>query len=182
MTKSNIDKWITAGYDIFASEGPEGIRIEKLAKKIGLNKSGFYHYFGDKKDFFFELIQYHYSINDQYLNQLPHITDFDPGFFNLILKYKTTLLFQSQLIKHSGNPLFKGGFDRVRTGTEMHISRVWSDYLGLNKEPELSIGIFNLFRNSFFIRVTPDNCNIDFLREQASQVRDLIQKLINKPH
>ena len=45
MTKSNTSqKWIEAGYERFAHEGPHGIQVERLARIIGVNKSGFYHY------------------------------------------------------------------------------------------------------------------------------------------
>ena len=41
--------WITLGYNIFALEGINGLKIERLAKMAGKNKSSFYHFFVDTK-------------------------------------------------------------------------------------------------------------------------------------
>ena len=68
--KETINRWIEAGYEIFAHEGPEGVQIEKLARKVGLNKSGFYHYFSDRDVFFTRLLEYHYQLNEQCFKEL----------------------------------------------------------------------------------------------------------------
>jgi hypothetical protein len=44
-SKKTIQGWLDVGYKIFAHEGPEGIQVERLARILGVNKSGFYHFF-----------------------------------------------------------------------------------------------------------------------------------------
>jgi hypothetical protein len=34
-----------AGYELLSTDGMEGIKVERLARNLALNKSGFYHYF-----------------------------------------------------------------------------------------------------------------------------------------
>jgi len=46
MTES-LEIWIKAGYETFALTGLSSLKIEPLAKKVGKNKSSFYHYFAD---------------------------------------------------------------------------------------------------------------------------------------
>jgi AcrR family transcriptional regulator len=46
MTISKINTWIKAGYKLLGTEGMDGIKVERLARILDLNKSGFYHYFG----------------------------------------------------------------------------------------------------------------------------------------
>ena len=48
---NNSQRWMNEGYDLFAREGPEGIQVERLARVLGLNKSGFYHHFGDRNTY-----------------------------------------------------------------------------------------------------------------------------------
>ena len=53
----NLSVWTEAGYKLFAEEGLEGIQVERLARILQLNKSGFYHYFGDLDGYCEELIK-----------------------------------------------------------------------------------------------------------------------------
>jgi AcrR family transcriptional regulator len=43
----NSSAWTEVGYALFAEEGLDGIQVERLARILKLNKSGFYHYFRD---------------------------------------------------------------------------------------------------------------------------------------
>ena len=36
--------WIEIGYDTFSYQGVNELKVERLAKKVGKNKSSFYHY------------------------------------------------------------------------------------------------------------------------------------------
>ncbi len=47
----NKDIWIKTGYEIFALSGENGLKIEVLAKKVGISKSSFYHHFADLEIF-----------------------------------------------------------------------------------------------------------------------------------
>ena len=62
--------WATAGYELFANEGLEGIQVERLARILQLNKSGFYHYFADLEGFCQELIQLHRRKIDLLLSEV----------------------------------------------------------------------------------------------------------------
>ncbi len=64
--------WIFLGYKLFSEQGISGIVVEKMAKKLGVNKSSFYWYFKTKKDFVNEIISYWVSTNT---NQIILITD-----------------------------------------------------------------------------------------------------------
>ena len=55
----NSSVWTEVGYNLFAEEGIEGIQVERLARILQLNKSGFYHYFGDIDGYCEELINLH---------------------------------------------------------------------------------------------------------------------------
>jgi len=58
MTKAQIP-WLEKGYQTFALKGPKELKIERLAKDIGKNKSSFYHLFADLNLFVGTLLDYH---------------------------------------------------------------------------------------------------------------------------
>ena len=42
------DKWIEEGLRVLATGGPDAVRVEALAKNLGVTKGGFYGYFADR--------------------------------------------------------------------------------------------------------------------------------------
>lgn len=42
--------WVDEGLRVLATGGPEAVRIEVLAKNLGVTKGGFYGYFADRKE------------------------------------------------------------------------------------------------------------------------------------
>jgi len=50
--------WILLGYKLFSDKGISGIVIEKMAKKLKVNKSSFYWHFSTKANFVHEIIGY----------------------------------------------------------------------------------------------------------------------------
>src|SRR4030088_2769833 len=48
MTDGNRDSWIEAGFKELARSGVEGVRVEVLAKHLGVTKGGFYRRFRDR--------------------------------------------------------------------------------------------------------------------------------------
>ena len=66
------EDWIFLGYKLFSEQGIAGIIVEKMAKKLKVNKSSFYWHFKTKKEFINEIITYWISSNT---NQIISITD-----------------------------------------------------------------------------------------------------------
>jgi AcrR family transcriptional regulator len=48
MTEVKRDSWIEAGFKELARSGVEGVRVEVLAKNLGITKGGFYRRFRDR--------------------------------------------------------------------------------------------------------------------------------------
>lgn len=48
--------WIDAGLRVLATGGPEAVRIEALARDLGVTKGGFYGYFADRNDLLAEML------------------------------------------------------------------------------------------------------------------------------
>ncbi|MFF0741305.1 TetR/AcrR family transcriptional regulator [Streptomyces sp. NPDC004111] len=50
------EKWIEEGLRALASGGPEAVRVETLAKALGVTKGGFYGYFADRNALLEEML------------------------------------------------------------------------------------------------------------------------------
>lgn len=48
MTESKGDMWVAAGFAALAHSGIDGVRVEVLAKNLGVTKGGFYRRFKDR--------------------------------------------------------------------------------------------------------------------------------------
>lgn len=47
-TRTPRDRWIEEGLRVLADGGPDAVRVEVLAKRLGVTKGGFYGYFADR--------------------------------------------------------------------------------------------------------------------------------------
>ena len=47
-TRTPKDRWIEAGLQALAAGGPDAVRVEALAKALGVTKGGFYGFFADR--------------------------------------------------------------------------------------------------------------------------------------
>lgn len=45
------DRWLTEGVAVLREEGPSGIRIDRLARRLGLTKGSFHHHFAGADDY-----------------------------------------------------------------------------------------------------------------------------------
>jgi AcrR family transcriptional regulator len=48
VTRTPRDRWIEEGLAALAAGGPDAVRIEPLAKRLGVTKGGFYGFFADR--------------------------------------------------------------------------------------------------------------------------------------
>ena len=180
-------KWIEAGYELFAKDGPEGINVERLAKILDLNKSGFYHYFGDREIFLYELRDYHHQEMNNFYNEISFLRCFVPDYLNLLIKYQTSFFVQMQLRRHENLPIFKDAFDVVKEKTEKKCLRLWATYINLPVNDPAALKLWKILGDVFFMRLTPEKMNLEFMRGMTEDVREIVFKIqqnaviVNKP-
>lgn len=51
-------QWLALALEVLASEGFQGVRVERLARDIGVAKSGFYWHFRDRRDLLQSILDY----------------------------------------------------------------------------------------------------------------------------
>jgi AcrR family transcriptional regulator len=56
LARTPRDRWIDEGLAALAAGGPEAVRIESLARALGVTKGGFYGYFDDRRALLEEML------------------------------------------------------------------------------------------------------------------------------
>ena len=52
------DQWLACALKALESEGIEGVRVDKLARQLGIARSGFYWHFQDRRDLLDHMLEY----------------------------------------------------------------------------------------------------------------------------
>ena len=51
-------QWLDTALEVLETEGVDGVRVEKLARQLGIAKSGFYWHFKDRQELLQEMLNY----------------------------------------------------------------------------------------------------------------------------
>lgn len=172
--KGSYQLWIDAGYFIFSEEGPSGIQVERIARDLDRNKSGFYHFFGDRENYLELLMKEHLGRLDLLSYQIRQIKQFDPEYLDFLMRNRDTVLFQMQLVRNRENPLFGRTLEQFSVRITAAILPIWSSYLGTTVT--VSGKLWGIIRDTFYSRVTPDNFNFEWMSELSMEVRNLVRK------
>lgn len=179
MEKSSTHThWIIQGYHLFSQEGLEGLKVERLARSLSLNKSGFYHYFGDRDTFLQHLMMYHRERGSALAEDFATIKEFDPEFFSLLMKYKNSVLVHMQLVRYREIPLFKNVYEEINESVESALQPAWAMYLGMPHQTEFARKYFAQARDMFYSKITQERMNELYLRNLLGEVKGLIQEII----
>ena len=176
MSRINAEHiWIEAGYEIFSAEGLEGIHVERLARITRLNKSGYYHYFGDMETYLEKLMDHHLRFVASYTNELKQILHFDPEYIELLIRYSKQLMFSNQLVKNRQNKLCFKTQQSINEKIDPIASKIFADFIGFQNHREFSAKYFNQVRYMFHAQLTPEMMNYPALRDFMYEARDLIR-------
>ncbi|HEY5747994.1 MAG TPA: TetR/AcrR family transcriptional regulator [Chryseolinea sp.] len=174
----NASAWTEQAYTLFAKEGHDGIQIERLARILQLNKSGFYHYFGDLEVFIAELLDLHEKKADIFLEGIRHVKTIDPEYLHAVARHKVPILFQIQLIR-TKNPVFVNLASKIDEKEDLILRDVWTDYLGFHDNADLAIQYFNIVRDMFYTRMSFQNFSYPFLHDLMTEAKVLMQQFVN---
>jgi AcrR family transcriptional regulator len=178
MARTNHEvTWTEEGYKLFANEGLAGIQVERLARILSLNKSGFYHYFGDLEGFCTELIRMHEKIADNCFQELSEMKTIDPDLFHLLLKYKVAVMFQMQMFREKQHETFYKTAEQIDKTGEAILQQSWSEYLGIQDRPDLAMRYFSIVRDMFYARISFEKFDYPFLKNLFTETKVIIQQL-----
>lgn len=172
------DLWVIAGYEEFALHGLDGIKVERLAKKLNRNKSSYYHYFLEQPFFYESLMDHHIKVCQLLKTRMSQIQNFDPDFLHVLLDFRTTILVHSQLVTYRKIELFAKYYGLVNVIVETTVVPKWSEYIGLKNNHKMAAKLFEIFRDMFYSRITPELMTEDFLRGVIVEAKSVTAQMI----
>jgi AcrR family transcriptional regulator len=165
----NSSLWTEVGYELFAKEGLDGIQVERLARILQLNKSGFYHYFGDLEGYCAELIKMHMV--------KVGLKKIDPDYLHLLIDHGSTVMFQVQLTRHKVSYAFYQVSEKVDQLVNVALCSLWNQFLGINGHPDLAMRYYYIVRDMFYTRISFQNLNYQFLHNFVTEAKALIDEI-----
>jgi AcrR family transcriptional regulator len=173
----NSASWAEAGYSLFAREGLDGIQVERLARILQLNKSGFYHYFGDLEGFCVELLDLHKKRINFFVEEVNGIKKLDPDYLHLVISHTETVMFQAQLIRYPNNPFLYAASEMVDQKVRVAIRELWYDYLDVPSDTEVGMRYYSMVRDMFYTRISFQNLNYTFLHNMVADAKSIIDEI-----
>lgn len=167
--------WLTTGYNLFAEEGHEGLQVERLARITGLNKSGFYHYFGDQDEFLNQLIKEHERLVDSFVAAISQVERYDPDYLNVLLDYKMTTFFQTQLVRNRHVKIFIEAHIRTNKKIAPIVTPLFSKEIGLSGEA--AYPYYEMMREMFYTRIDFNSFTYEYLHAMVERFKSMISKI-----
>ncbi len=171
------ERWINIGYELFGEDGPEGIQIERLARILELNKSGFYHYFGTLDEYLIILMGHHLKTVRYFCTEISKLHNIIPDYINLLMENKMMIMFHVQLSRNGQKKLFNETFESGNQLIDRQIAPLWSEYLGLENDRGFAIKTYRHIRDVFNSRVTHKNLTQEFIIEIADEFKSMLKKI-----
>lgn len=182
MSELKIETWTKAGYELLATEGLSGIKIERLARILSLNKSGFYYYFGTMEGFLKNVFQYHVRMAGAVATEIVRCETIDPDLLLLIIRHRTFFLVESQLLVKSSHAHADHDVDEAGKIITKELISLWRRTGDVPEEETVVYAYFNIIRHFFYARIDPDNINYKFLHGLAAETKEVLKKMPANRH
>ncbi len=175
-----LNEWINTGYKVFALQGPDSLRVEKLARDVGKSKSSFYHHFADMEVFTSFLLDHH-------LDQIKLVAEKEAScdtmeeLIEVIVAHKMDLLFNRQLRFHRNEKEFVKFYEKANELALESILNVWARFLGLTDQTYLARMVLVLVLENFFLQITEENLNKEWLAAYLLEIKEMIAAFKNNP-
>ncbi|WP_026968002.1 TetR/AcrR family transcriptional regulator [Algoriphagus terrigena] len=175
MTQSRIDIWIEAGYKLLAKEGLEGLKIERLARVLNLNKSGFYYYFGTLDSFVKQLIEHHVGMAKAIAEEIAICDDIDPDLLLLVIKHKIFFLAESQLLVKNRQV----DLDADEAGKIINdgVRSLWAKITGEPNDPRVSSALLSMIRHFLYARIDERNLTYEFIHQLSVETKEVFAQI-----
>lgn len=167
-------EWLQQGYATFALDGPEALKVERLARAVGKSKSSFYHHFADLEGFQELLLERHLD-QARLLAKKEANCQFMDDLIDVLLDHKTDLLFNRQLRVHRSNRAFERCFETTVELTTSAILPFWKKMIGLEDQSYLAGLVLQLSLENFYIQLTPETLTRPWLLGYFEGLQHLVR-------
>ncbi len=179
MINTNALPWLEAGYEIFALQGPDALKVEALARKVGISKSSFYHHFADLEIYNEMLMAYHLESISVMAENSGKCKVIDPDFLLLIIEHKRDIMFNRRLRVHRDNLSYQLCFERASCTVEKEFIGIFAAMYGLQEQLDIAWNVLKVVNDLFYGRVTNENLTYDWLVKFLEEI-DNFMKDVNR--
>jgi AcrR family transcriptional regulator len=182
MSTSKIETWIKAGYELLGTEGLEGIKVERLARALNLNKSGYYHYFGTMEEFLKSLLQYHVHLAGEVAAEIARCETIDPDLLLLMVRRKSFFLVESQLLVKSRLAHTVHVVDEAGKIITNELLPLWHRNNDAAPDAACALAYLNIIRHFIYARIDADHVTYEFLHDLAVETQTTFEKVTTERH
>ncbi|TAE01693.1 MAG: TetR/AcrR family transcriptional regulator [Bacteroidetes bacterium] len=174
----NKEIWIKTGYEIFAISGQNALKIEPLAKKVGISKSSFYHHFADLDIFIDFLLKHHIQQSYMIAKKEHNAKNIDPELIDILVAHKIDLLFNRQLRINRNIQSFANILSQSNKIVGDGFVMIWVKDLNLQLSQKQLEGIFELALENFYLQINLENLNHRWLAEYFANLKEITKKFV----
>ncbi|GAB5409914.1 MAG: hypothetical protein BalsKO_22790 [Balneolaceae bacterium] len=149
------------------------LKIERIAKDVGKNKSSFYHHFADLELFTDLLLDYHLE-QSKLIGEKEIKCSTIEELFDIFVEHKIDLLFNRQLRVHRENSNFEVCFNKTTQISIKAITPLWLEALGLENNSYLALLVLKLSMENFYLQITEETLTHDWLRSYFQELKMLV--------
>ncbi len=176
MINDNKLPWILCGYEIFAKEGPKGLKIEVIARHVNKNKSSFYHYFADVEVFTEALLKHHLDRAAIIAEKESACKNIVPELLHVLLEVKQDLLFNRQLRVYRHISFYKDCLEKSSKKVGEAIVGIWAKELGLTDNSHLANIVLNLSLENFYLQITDETLTFEWLKNYINDLKQMVKE------
>lgn len=175
-----IDKkdWISKGYEICSLKGFDGLKIEQLAKAVGISKSSFYHHFADLEVFFETVFEHHYQKCSILAENEKKCKAIYPELINVLLEHKTDILFNRQLRINRGDTQVAAALRKSKQLLGNYAVMLWAKEINLSYNTCQLEGLFEIATDDFYMQINPHNLNREFITAYFQNLSKVTRQLV----
>lgn len=170
--------WITKGYEIYALNGLKSLKIEQLAKDVGISKSSFYHHFADLEYFFENLLNYHFQKCSILSQKEKNCKTIFPELIETLLEHKTDLLFHRQLRINRNDKIIESALFKSNQILGNYAVMLWAKEINLNLTTNQLNGLFEIATDDFYMRINKDNLDYQYLSNYFENLSQITKQFV----
>lgn len=170
--------WVKTGYEIFALSGQSGLKIEQIARKVGISKSSFYHFFADIELFVEELLKYHIEKSHIIAQKEQNAKNINPDLIEIIVEHKIDVLFNRQLRINRENKIFIDVLTKSNEIVGNAFVMLWVRDLSLKLTQRQLESIFELALENFYLQINSENLNHQWLSNYFTNLKKIIENFV----
>jgi hypothetical protein len=119
-------------------------------------------------------------MGEKIFQEISLLRQFDPDYYELLLKFKTSLMVQMQLRKHYEISYFKEAFLKFSKRNDRVQLHLWASYLNITDNQEVAKAMFIIARDAFYTRLVKEDMNLELIRSLIRDVVDVVARMNRK--